>query len=300
MTIRVTFFALILLTSCVKRSSYDRLKSKSDSLAVLAAKSNPNVVIEGSQVYQLTSKHTRQTYDIYISCPRDFKQTGRKYPLLVALDAEVNFGAINYISHRLAKDHLTPELIVVGIAYHGATDDGTYYSIRARDFTPSEDKEQENRQKEMFRLGSGGAKDFVKFLSLELYPFLEDNFPIDKNDRTLYGHSFGGLFGVHVLLNHPGLFDRYLVLSPSLWWNNGAIMKTFKADSLKSKKMKVYVATGSLEDTMVGDQLKMVNNFKQAGSNLLTMKSEILENETHRSIFGRGFTNGMRYLFGGK
>ncbi|HTH57666.1 MAG TPA: alpha/beta hydrolase-fold protein [Cyclobacteriaceae bacterium] len=297
MTARVIIFAFLLLTSCVKRADYDRLKSTSDSLA---AKNNANIVIEGSQVYQLSSKYTGQTYDLYISCPINFKQTGKRYPLLVALDAEVNFGAVDYISHRLTKDKMAPELVVVGIAYHGATDEDTYYSIRAKDFTPSEDKEQENRRKNAYRYGSGGAENFVKFLSMEALPFLEKNFPIEMNDRALYGHSFGGLFGAHVLINHPSLFDRYLILSPSLWWNQNAIMKTFKADSLIAKKIRVYVATGSLEDTMVGDQMRMVNHLKQTGLKTLSVKSEILENETHRSIFGRGFTNGMRYLFESK
>ncbi len=51
--------------------------------------------------------------------------------------------------------------------------------------------------------------------------------PIDATYRTtpyriLVGHSFGGLFAFHALVSRPDLFDAYIAVDPSLWWNNGA------------------------------------------------------------------------------
>jgi uncharacterized protein len=292
-------FASILVSNCgVKQSDFDKLKSKNDSLVQQLANEDANVKIKNSAVNKLTSKYTGETYDIYISYPDNYKNSGKKYPVLVALDAEVNFGAVSYISQRLTKDELIPELFIVGVAYQGDTDEDTYYSLRSRNFTPTTDKAQEERHKNKFKSGTGGAENFVKFLSLELFPYLTNNYPIKNEDRTIYGHSFGGLFGTHVLINHPTLFDNYLLLSPSLWWNQKATLKDLEQNpSISSKQIKVYIGIGALEDSMVDDHLNMARILKKNNPDNSNIKSEILDYETHRTIFGRGFTNGLRFLY---
>ncbi len=289
---------LLLLNSCVKKSNFEKLTSENDSLQQTLTKDQENVRIKNSEVNEVVSKFTKEEYAIYLSYPDNYKNSGKVYPILVVLDAEVNFGAITYIVQRLVKDNLVPELLIVGIAYKGETNEDDYYSLRSRDFTPTADKAQEQRHKDKFKSGTGGAENFVKFLSLELFPYLKKNYPIADKGKTIYGHSFGGLFGIHALINHPDLFDNYLLLSPSLWWNQSEILKEFKINSIiTSRQLKLYIATGSMEDNMVNDHLKMASILEQVDSNKIKLKSEILENETHRTIFGRGFTNGLRFLY---
>jgi len=289
------------LTHCAEKPDYDKLKVENDSLHQRITRERAGVRLDHSVVEELTSKYTNESYDIYISYPPDFKTSGKEYPVLIVLDAEVNFGGVTYISQRLTKDNLVPELLIVGIAYKGETDEETYYSVRSKDFTPSSDKSQEERHGDKFNSGSGGAENFVKFLSLELFPYLKDNYPIRADNRTIYGHSFGGLFGFHVLLRHPALFDNYLLLSPSLWWNTSEILKDPKVISIAtSTQLKLYVGTGSLEDSMVNEHLEMIGKLKHLGVEKLKVKSEILDQETHRTVFGRGFTNGLRFLFQAK
>jgi predicted alpha/beta superfamily hydrolase len=297
--IALLLLSILLLTTCgVRQSEFDALKSKNDSLVKVLTQGDTNVVIKNSLVNTLPSRYTGETYDLYISYPTDYRTSGKTYPVLVVLDAEVNFGAVNYICQRLIMDELIPELFIVGIAYQGDTDEDTYYSLRARDFTPTADRAQEERQKNRYRSGTGGAENFVKFLSLELFPHLARKYPISDDDRTLYGHSFGGLFGTHLLINHPTLFDNYLLLSPSLWWNQKAIMnKAEKNHSVSANQIKLYMGTGALENSMVDDHLAMVRILKRNDPDGLIVKSEILDHETHRSIFGRGFTNGLRFLY---
>jgi hypothetical protein len=289
---------LFLVSSCVKKSKFEKLTSEKNSIQQTLNKEQENVRIKNSEVKALVSKHTEGKYDIYLSYPDNYKSSGSLYPVLVVLDAEVNFGAVTYIVQRLVKDKLIPEMFVVGIAYKGETNEEDYYSLRSRDFTPSTDKEQEQRHKDTFKFGTGGAENFVKFLSLELFPFLKNNYPIADKDKTIYGHSFGGLFGMHALINQPDLFDNYLLLSPSLWWNQSKILKDFESNPvIASRQLKLYMATGSMEDNMVNDHLEMAGILERVDSNKLKLKSEILENETHRTIFGRGFTNGLRFLY---
>ena len=297
--IALLLLASILISNCrVKQSDFDKIKSENNSLVQLIAKSNTNVRIKNTIVNELTSKYTGEAYDILISYPNNYKNSGKMYPVLVVLDAEVNFGAISYISQRLIKDELIPELFVVGIAYQGDTDEDSYYSLRSRDFTPTVDKVEEQRHKNKYKSGTGGAENFVKFLSFELVPYLMNNYPIMDKGKTIYGHSFGGLFGTHLLINHPALFDNYLLLSPSLWWDRKIILKNLKQNpSISSKLIKIYTGTGALEGGMVADHLEMAHVLKKNNQDNLNIKSEILDNETHRTIFGRGFTNGLRFLY---
>ncbi len=302
MNFLVLFLTFILLSTCsVKQADFNKLKSKNDSLAqrlVTKDAKQSTVRIKNSVITELTSVYTKTSYDIYISYPNSYASSGKNYPVLVVLDAEVNFGAVSYIAQRLIKDELIPELFVVGIAYQGDTDEDGYYSLRSRDFTPTSDKTQEQRIKEKFGLGTGGAESFVKFLSLELFPHLVNNYPIKTESKSIYGHSFGGLFGFHLLLNHPTLFDNYVLLSPSLWWDKSNLLRNAKISSaIASKRLKLYVGTGSLEESMIDDHLEMVHILKYFNADSLQMKSEILDQETHRTIFGRGFTNGLRFIY---
>lgn len=38
------------------------------------------------------------------------------------------------------------------------------------------------------------------------------------------GESLAGLFIVETLLAEPVLFDHYVALDPSVWWNGGALV----------------------------------------------------------------------------
>jgi hypothetical protein len=66
--------------------------------------------------------------------------------------------------------------------------------------------------------------------------------------------------------------------------------------SISSQQIKVYIGTGALEDSMVDDHLNMARILKKNNPGNSNFKSEILGYETHRTIFGRGFTNGLRFL----
>ena len=66
----------------------------------------------------------------------------------------------------------------------------------------------------------GGADAFLKVFKDELIPFVEDHFEVSNSDRVLIGNSLSGLAALHSLLTHPNLFNRYLIISPSLWWDD--------------------------------------------------------------------------------
>jgi predicted alpha/beta superfamily hydrolase len=70
-----------------------------------------------------------------------------------------------------------------------------------------------------------GANHFLSFLRTELFPFVEANYRGDPERRILSGWSFGGLFGLHTLFRQPESFSDYLILSPSIWWDEKTILQ---------------------------------------------------------------------------
>ena len=268
----------------------DTLNERIGELDYLSAYSQ--VVLPNTELKEIKATSNGQLYKIKIQLPRDYYQTSSEYPVLYITDAETNFGGVGYIVQRLMKDKLIPPIIVVGIAY--GTDYRNFYRLRSRDLTP----EKDGRNKVGGRVDpTGGAPAFCKFLSEELFPFIENNYRVDNNNRTLYGHSYGGLFCAYVLLNQSEFFNKYLILSPSLWFKDNLMLNKVKNFSKSFKSTRVYMASGELEGRIDDLQTEFANILNDKKLEGLNLEAEIFPNETHRTIFGPGFTNGMRYLF---
>ena len=59
---------------------------------------------------------------------------------------------------------------------------------------------------------------------------------------TLIGQSLGGLLATQILFEKPSLFERYIIVSPSLWWDEERLLHRDTTLSLQNKK--VVVAGG--------------------------------------------------------
>ncbi len=119
-------------------------------------------------------------------------------------------------------DQSIPQLIVVGVGYPV----GVYWNAiphRSLDLTPTKDAvwEAETAKHVLKPLGSGGAPDFLRFISDELIPLIDSEYRTITTDRGLYGFSLGGLFVLNAMLDRPGLFQRYIAGSPFVGWDNG-------------------------------------------------------------------------------
>lgn len=251
------------------------------------AQSFPRVGIRGTELRHLDSKIIEERFEIDVSLPKGYAAGNRDYPVLYVIDAETNFGATSYITNRLMKNEDIPKVIVVGIAYDTSYE--AFYDKRQRDLTPKR-----------VGPGYGGASKFAEFIETELIPFIEANYRTSTTDRALYGHSYGGLFGLYMLLEYPDVFPRILALSPSVWFGEEYLIPLEQAyyKSGHQPKAVVYTAVGEWE----GKGFKrswnsLVKNIKAHAYTELLLKTETLEKENHRSIFGVGFTNGLRYIF---
>lgn len=298
---------IALLAACgVPQADFDALRARNAQLeaelaeprargaAREAAEAPAPAVLAGTETRVLESAFNRQRYLIKVKFPRDYDNEVAAYPVLYVLDAETNFGGVGYIVQRLIKDHQIPEILLVGVAYD--TDYRSFYALRSRDLTPTEVKD--------LRIGgaevsdpTGGAPLFRRFLAEELFPFVEKTYRAEPGERALYGHSYGGLFGTWVLLHHADLFNRYLLLSPSLWYDDNLLLRDVETADLHFGPTRLYMGSGGLEPRIDDLHLELVEALRRRNPRNLEIESEVLENETHRTLFGAAFTNGLRYLY---
>lgn len=149
-----------------------------------------------------------------------------KYPVLFILDGNIHFHSITGMTEILASGvngtHVIPEMIVVGILN----------TARTRDFTPTASKEGFDGKDADWLGESGGGDRFLKFLEEELIPVVESDYRTFPY-RTFVGHSFGGLAAINALISRPKLFNAYVLIDPSVWWD-GKIILEKTADFLKS------------------------------------------------------------------
>lgn len=112
---------------------------------------------------------------------------------------------------------------------------------------------------------AGGSAAFMDFLAREVIPFVEANYRTSP-ERTLIGQSLGGLFATEVLLRRPWLFQHYIIVSPSLWWDGGSVLR-IPADALSAPDIgvaSVYIAVGKEGREMEGPAQQLAGLARKA------------------------------------
>ncbi|MFA0963394.1 alpha/beta hydrolase [Roseivirga sp. BDSF3-8] len=194
------------------------------------------------ETLHLPSQVLNEDRVLNIYLPSDYAPDSVRYHVLYLFDgsAEEDFihiaGLVQFATFPWIN--MMPPTIVVGI---GNTE-------RFRDFTsPAETDEFRNEFP-----ASGGSEAFMDFMEKEVIPLVEERYAVDTLS-TLIGQSMGGLMATEVLLTRPGLFDQYIIVSPSLWWNDGSMLKAgHKLSGVEGPKRKVCIAVGEEGDIMKG------------------------------------------------
>jgi predicted alpha/beta superfamily hydrolase len=182
--------------------------------------SQPNNNITIGKIDTVRSKILNETRRIGVYIPASASNkmfTKQVYPVVYLLDASAHFHSVTGLIQQLSYvsgNTVLPEMIVVGIQN---TD-------RTRDLTPTHSTSSAFGQTPEMLKTSGGADNFLAFIEKELMPYIDSTYPVAPY-KMLVGHSFGGLFAIHTLLNKPHLFNSYVALDPSLWWDDQVLAK---------------------------------------------------------------------------
>lgn len=257
------------------------------------------VVLANTQIRKIHSKSTGVDYKIYISFPAGYlnNKSGRLFPVLYLLDADYSFALTKQIADHLMERSRINEIIIVGIAYDGPL---KYKLNRTRDYTPS--KVLGEGYGPEYEKHSGGADRFYRFLKTELIPYIDANFSAN-NDRTITGHSYGGLFASYVLVNYPDIFNNAVIVSPSLWYDDGLILKQAKAkgnfNSLTVHK--IYLSVGEKENGgnhMLVDELREFSAaIEEKPHHNINLSVDIVSDLDHDTVFPTAITNGLIGIF---
>nr|WP_052232332.1 alpha/beta hydrolase-fold protein [Methylobacterium sp. ZNC0032] len=147
-------------------------------------------------------------YRLLISVPEG-TPPARGFPALVLVDGHALFPpaamAAGLQAQRPEATSVGPA-VVIGIGYP----DGRPFDA-------------ERRQCDLLPV-PGGADRFLDMIVTELLPAVAEIAPLDPRRHALAGHSYGGLFVLHALFTRPGLFEAHVAGSPSIWWQDRAIL----------------------------------------------------------------------------
>lgn len=191
-------------------------------MAQTSTQNQSKIVFQNNQAqFQIKSKNTGHDYLIQIYKP-PVAPPQHGYPVLYILDGNATFPSAANIAQSIAagsaKLGLDPLMIVaVGYPQQKTFD----VQKRAYDYTPKPSAEFQVQGKCKY----GGADKFINFLNDELKPEIAKQFPVNSQQQSLYGHSFGGLLVLYHFFQKPDAFQRYFAASPSLWFDQGMLFQ---------------------------------------------------------------------------
>ena len=226
----------------------------------LACQNKPGVVAMTSSDKIIDTIHSRILNEdryIWLHVPATARNTSKKYPVVFLFDAEANFEATKNILDNLRKEPAfksAGDVILVGI--------GNIW-LRYRDYSPTHVDPSQWMDAPTAKTTGGGEK-FVSFIEKELLPYIEKKYPV-SSVRTLVGHSMGGLMVMNILLKHKELFDNYIAIDPSMWWDNNKLLhesvSILGSQSFDNKKLFLAIANEQ-DKKMTTDQIRKDTSAK--------------------------------------
>jgi predicted alpha/beta superfamily hydrolase len=237
------------------------------------------------ETFRLASKLLGEDRVINVYLPPGYAGATTRFPVLYALDGGIkeDFPHVAGIVDVSIKNEVIRPLIVVGIEN----------TERRRDLVARSTIADE----QTIAPHAGGADRFRQFLRDELKPAIARRYRI-TDEAAVIGESFAGLFVVETLLQDPELFDTYIAIDPSVWWNAAALVKTAPERFARwtAKPRRLFVATADWKPTQDAVNLLMtaLRDRRPVG---LTATHEPLPAEHHGTIFPVAEVRAYRALF---
>lgn len=187
--------------------------------------------------FSILSNNTGSNYGIWVVLPKNY-DANLTYETIYVLDANwpnMSYSQIAKFTEEKSAKYSKQNAIIVGINNNGLNG-------RDKDFTPTVTSD-----------GEGGSENYSKFIELELITKIESYFSVDTTakSRTLMGHSYGGLLTCFFFTKHPNVFNNYISLSPSSWYDNELIFQYETATRASNSAINnlVFIGYGELEDS---------------------------------------------------
>jgi uncharacterized protein len=245
--------------------------------SICSAQQEKSDFVIGDKI-RFESKILNEQKTIVVIPPYNYKdRPDEKFPVVYVLDPGNNlfatFGIVNYYSDMLK---IMPRMIIVGIVSND----------RERDYLPKPSIEQPT---------GGGADNFLRFINSELVPLIDSTYPANS-ERCIIGHSAGGLFAIYALENQPELFNSFICIDPSLWYDDHSCVKKMP-DFLKNNKdikKSIFISLSNEKEMGVFPFIEVLEKYAPEGLNWDYIH---YKNETHNSLGFKSICAGFEMIY---
>lgn len=246
----------------------------------------PSPIVIG-QSFTLHSRVLGTPRKVNVYVPPSYAEGDKTYPVLYLLDGgeAQDFHHISGIAQLGTIAGTSEDVIVVGIE---TVDRRNELTAPARD--PRYEKEWPTH---------GSSMRFRRYVAEEVIPFVEGRFRT-SGDTAVMGESLAGLFVVETLLHRPALFDHYIAISPSLWWDEGALARDAAAllarhdDASRTLFLTMADEGGTMQEAMGG----LVAALEASAPRALRWTYEQRSKETHATIYHGAALDAVRQIWG--
>lgn len=246
-----------------------------------------------NEVITIPSKVLNQERQIYIHVPKqNSANPNRTFPVLYLLDGENHFHILSAYIDYLSHYEIIPPIMVVGIISKD----------RKKDLTPTNSTIDYFGKVDSTYNTSGGNEQFFQFIRTDLMPYIEKNYKAGAY-KIFAGHSFGGITTINCMLTHSDMFNAYIAISPSLWWNNKYILKLAENKLTKSvyldKRIFYSVGNEGIKDpnSFHTDLLKFDSLIVNKTPKGLLYKYKCYPEESHMSEPIVAYYDALRFIY---
>jgi len=295
----------LLLSGCGSvANSADHVTPASADLAL------PKVEFPTSAVHELPSASGRR-YQVWVDLPASYEESDKPLPVVFITDPNFAFsitrGVRNFTGQRGRN---IEDFILVGLVHDP---DVKPMHSRSRDYTPTVPKRPDS-DPGMYSSGAyGEAPAYQDYIETKVFPLIASTYRADMNRKTFIGHSYGSLFGLHTLFAKPGMFQNYILGSPSLWFDNGVMERVEETYAARYRDLEanIIMVAGSYEqpgatqrhyrsNNLVGDMKRFEARLKSRNYPGLNISSVVAEEEDHFTIFHDVASRGLIKMLPGK
>ncbi len=251
------------------------------------------------ETVEIQSKELGEKRILNIYLPKGYKKNDTtRYRVIYLLDGSANedFPHIAGLVQFYEMMWLMPKTIVVGIANVDRKRDYTFPVTVSTNKKKVSDTGKAAEltaffEKAMQDPKAGHSAKFMAFVEKELQPYVTRHYRTGQ--RTIIGQSLGGLMATEFLVKKPQLFDDYIIVSPSLWWNYESLLRSVDPQKITGKT--VYIAVGHEGDVMEQDAHQLADKLKENQSaNIIFCP---FERETHATILHNAVYEAFRALY---